>query len=303
MDDYSYAAQQMKEAIISDYLKKHPGVQRHEVLTKLVNGRYVVGTIEDVFKEMQGRRKGQIAQLNRRELLSELSRGGDERYKDSLESIKNSERYIEWLSVSKFTGFSEQDKKEHTEFLHRQGSVCSKCALDLHDARAKFQETIQAEAKLSRSSINTLVLEYLQAVYGQLKAVRSIFKREVELGDWFANATMGFFTTQFSGIHTKPNPAAVRAIARAFAILRENHIAVPEIQSQQDVKTFDQSMIQLKEQLEKRRKQFEELNGILNFLEAVIEELRIGITASLNEEPAKDSSQRMAFTTRENKSR
>ena len=75
MDDYSYAAQQMKEAIISDYLKKHPGVQRHEVLTKLVNGRYVVGTIEDVFKEMQGRRKGQIAQLNRRELLSELSRG------------------------------------------------------------------------------------------------------------------------------------------------------------------------------------------------------------------------------------
>ncbi len=207
------------------------------------------------------------------------------------------------MSLAKFSGFSEQDKKEHTEFLHRQSAVCSKCALDLHDARAKFQETIKAEAKLSRSSINTLVLEYLQSVYGQLKAVRSIFKREVELGDWFANATMGFFTTQFSGIHAKPNPSAVRAIARAFAILRENHISVPEIQSQQDVKTFDQSMIQLKERLEKRRKQYEELNGILNFLETLIEDLKINIAASPSEEPAKDSSQRMAFTTRENKSR
>ncbi|MBZ0258444.1 hypothetical protein K8I31_20420, partial [bacterium] len=57
MDDYSYAAEQMKEIIINDYLRKNPDVNRHEIVTKSVNGRIIVETITSTFNKLSERQK------------------------------------------------------------------------------------------------------------------------------------------------------------------------------------------------------------------------------------------------------
>lgn len=299
MDDYSYAAEQVKEGIISHYLKENPGVQRHEVITKTVNGKIVVSTIQETFDAMEGRNKSpDLQQLRNQKILNELARGGDERYAECLQSIANSNKYIDWLSLSKFSGFSQQDKADQTEYLNRHAAICSERALDLLKAKQNFVKTLKNEIKPSASAINTNLLEYLEAVSGQLKAQRSIFKREVDLGDRFSSAVMQFFSTQFSGIRARPDPAAVRAIARSISILRDNQIQMPEIENKKDMKAFDGALKQLQDKLGKRREQFDGLQKLLDYLEKSIEEIKASLASATPEKPAGNDSRRMAFTTR-----
>lgn len=304
MSDYTYAAEQIKEGIINQYLKEHPGVQRSEIIAKTVNGKVLVGTIQETFKTMEGRNKLPDAkQIRNQKILDQLARGGDERYAECLQSISNSNQYIEWLSVSKNTGFSAQDKNDQEEYLNRQASVCSARALDLYEAKRKFVQTLKGEMKPSRSAVNTILMEYLQAVFGQLKSQKSIFTREVELGDRFSNAVMQFFNTQFSSVNARPNPAALRAIARSIAILRDNQIQVPEIENPNDMKIFNGALCQLKDKLQKRREQFTNLQQLIEFLEKAIEGLKASLQEQEEEKSPNGDYRRMAFSTRKDRGR
>ena len=49
MEDYSHAAEQMKDAIIEEYLKDNPGVQRNELMTRMVNGKMVIEQMKNIF--------------------------------------------------------------------------------------------------------------------------------------------------------------------------------------------------------------------------------------------------------------
>ncbi len=304
MSDYTYAAEQIKEGIINQYLKEHPGVHRSEIIAKTINGKILVGTIQETFKTMEGRNKLPDAkQIRDQKILDQLARGGDERYAESLQSISNSNQYIEWLSVSKNTGFSPQDKNDQEEYLNRQASICSARALDLHEAKRKFVQTLKGEMKPSRSAVNTILMEYLQAVFGQLKSQKAIFTREVELGDRFSHAVMQFFNTQFSSVHARPNPAAMRAIARSIAILRDNQIQVPDIKNPNDMKMFNGALCQLQEKLQKRREQFASLQQLIEFLEKAIEGLKASMEAEGEEKSPNGDYRRMAFSTRKDRSR
>ncbi|MBD3266974.1 hypothetical protein GF373_09915 [bacterium] len=297
MNQYEQAAEQMKQSIVEDYLKRNPDVSRSEVVTKLVNGRIVVGTMKEIFKKISNKQNQRSAPDQK--LLKKLSEGGDVRYSRCLNSIKFSKNYIQWLSVYKFTGFSDQDQKESLEYLNQQDMICGDKAKELYEAKVKFAEAMQQTRKPTRSLVQTLMLEYLSSTREQLNSQRLIYKKEVELGNKFGASSTNLIQNNFATIRSVKNPKAMRAVEKAIKILKDNAIQVPSITKEADVKLLTKSLDDLDGKLEDRRKEFNDLNALVKFLDTVIEELQPKETT---EEAAGDQSwKRMAYTTKRNK--
>lgn len=296
MSEYTYAAEQMKESIIEDYLQKHPDIRRSEIVTKFVNGRVVVGTMTEILHNVAGRKSVQDASTGKnKKLLDELAKGGDVRYAECVKSIESSNTYLEWLSMSRYTGFTEDEYEENIVSLARLQPICNDRAVDLHESKMKFAEAMQTAAKPTRSLIQTLMAEYLQAFSGQVKAQRSIFKREVDLGDRFSTCTGNFIQDNFSGIRSNPNPAAVKAVAKAINILKNQNIDIGQIQNEKDIKKLNKALEFLGIRLNARREELANLQKLINFIDALVNEIMPAAQkaddASMGEEAAPDSGQ------------
>ena len=85
MNNYAQAAAEMKEMLISEYLKKNPGSKRNEITTKLVNGRVVIETVSNVICNCSPKNKKPAFSPKESSLLKQLAAGGDERYAACLE--------------------------------------------------------------------------------------------------------------------------------------------------------------------------------------------------------------------------
>jgi hypothetical protein len=295
MNEYNHAANQLKDSIIDEFLSKNPGVKRAEVVTKLVNGRVVVGTIQDIFKKMSDRSQQKTMSPAHQKLLKELATGGDERYARCLKSVHSSKSYISWLVMYKFSGFTDADQKENLSVLQQQDSSCSEKAIQLHEVKGKFVTAMKNAIKPTRSLIQTTMLEYFSAVRDQLNCQKVILKKEVDLGNKFGVCTTGLIQDNFSTLRSVKNPKAIRAVERAIQILKENAIQVPVIQKDADIKLITKSIDELDKKLEERRLEFNDLNMLVKFLETIINELQ----PPKKEDSSKEApSTRMAFASK-----
>ncbi len=274
MSDYTNVAEQMKQSIIDDYLKKNPDLHRSEVVTKFVNGRVVVGKMSEILQNASSRKSVQDAGLGKnKKLLEELSKGGDVRYAECLTSVDSSNKYIDWLSLSRFTGFSDEDREDNVLALARLTPICNDRAIDLHEAKMKFANAMQGAVKPTRGLVQTLMAEYLQAFSGQVKSQRSIYKKEVDLGGTFKTCTGNFIQDNFSNIRSSPKPSVLKAVSRAVDILKTQKIDIGPILSEKDIKKVSTGLEDLGEKLEAQRKANEDLQKLVNFIDAIINEI------------------------------
>ncbi|MEW6237802.1 MAG: hypothetical protein AB1656_20640 [Candidatus Omnitrophota bacterium] len=294
MAEYSHAAEQFKETIIEEYLKRNPGVKRSEIMTKLVNGRIVVGTIQEILTNLSSRTstKTKVACPDRN-IVDKLM-GEDERLADTVHSIDSSKQYIDWLFSSRSSGFSEDDRNQNIEYLTRHGTICEYRAIDLHEAKMKFAQAMTGKLKPTRSLIHTLLTEYMQTVLEQLKSQRLIYKREVELGDQFSQISREFVRK----LRATSKPSVMKAVSKVVEVLKNNRIDVAGINSANDIKGLTAALDRLGVQLEQRREEYTVLQEFITVFESVIEQLKAMQPEAEKEEEDKKSSNRMAFTTR-----
>ena len=107
-DQYSYVAEQLKESIIQDYLKKHPDVSRADIVTKTVNGRVIVETVTNAFSRVSERAKQEkFSSPGDKKALEMLNEGADERYQRMQESVSSCRSMVDWLFDWQFSGFDE----------------------------------------------------------------------------------------------------------------------------------------------------------------------------------------------------
>jgi len=275
MDEFTYTAEQIKEMIISDYLKRHPQIKREEIVTNLVNGRFVIGTVEVIFRDLS-QKKGKPKELfeERKEQIDELSRGGDERCTLSLTSIQSSKKYVDWLFQSRFTGFLEKDREDNFLYLSKQETICSERAVEINEIKQQFTDAMQENKKPTHSQIQGYVYAYMKAVHAQLKSQALIYKREVDLGNRFVTCSQALIQNHFTNIRAGANPSAVRALSKAIITLRDNQVMTPEVKTDQDLRSFNNALTELGAKLEKRREEYENLHEIVTFLESYIEQLK-----------------------------
>lgn len=304
MNEYSQAAEQMKEMLIAEYIRRNPGIKRAEVCTKLVNGRVVVETVSNVIHNCAGRIKKRTTFTPQEQtMLKELAKSGDERYAACLDSVGSSKKYVDWLYESKFTAFGDREKVDTLEYLDKREQISGKRALDILSAKKKLIQLMKDKVQASKSMIQTLTMEYMQAVAGQLKAQGAIFNKEIDLGNSFTDHTEKFIQSKIKIAQPKLDQKSLIAIAKAYQIACSEKIAPLEIPKKIQTKEFAAALGKVKTNLTTLREQVQVLQKILEFMESLVEELMKAKGEDLTGEPPKTdesgpSGPRMAFTTR-----
>ena len=281
MNPYDNLAEEIKESIIEEYLRKNPDISRSEIVSQIQNGRVVVGTISELMQKISNRTSIQKSLSGPNEsLLKKLAEGGDIRYANSLKSVDISKMYIQWLSGHRFSGLTDKEQSENINALDHLSSLSGKKALEAYDVKLKFLKAMKDTKKPLPSLLQTLMAEYFESTREQIKAQRLIFKREVNLGERFSVSTTGMIRDNFMVIRSVKNQEAMKAIEKAIQILKENSIPLPEIVKEGDIKLLTNSVSALEKKLDERRKELEELNQIAASLDEIIASIKAELQES-----------------------
>ncbi len=302
MDDYAQAAEEFKEEIITQFLKDNPGTRRAEVVVKYVNGRMVCEQIKDVFKDISLR--APVRSPSEKRLLKELARGGDLRYAASLESISTSRQYVDWLYEAPYTSFGDMEKSETIHFLQRKEEQSHTYVIDLVEAKKKLAKMMKSDVKPSESATKTVMTEYFQTSLVQMKCQHSVYSKEVDLGDSFANNAQKFIRENFGDIKARAKISTITAIKKAYNILRSTRISVPDITSNEKLKIVGDALDELKSQLEKKRSELQAIHKMIEFLEGIVDTLESSLKKKEEKEGHEEKKDggphgpRMAYTQR-----
>lgn len=298
MADYSFVADQMREEIIDDYLKKHPDVSRHEVVTKTVNGRIIVETVSNLFNRIPEKKQPPLPP-NYKKLLDKLGKGGDERYAASLDSVSTCRNYTEWLCDSSCTGFGEKDRDENNTFLDKREDQLGRKSVELLYVRKKFTDMMSSKTKPQQSLIQTLTMEYISAMLAQLKVQGSIYNKEVDLGELFSKSARDFLSQNIDNFRGA-NDKVLMSIGKAFQFLKNESVQSVQLtgQAAKDHDALRSSLDQLGDHLNQRRDQYQMIQQLINFLENMLESLQNPQAAPQKPDKQSGSSNRMAITSR-----
>jgi hypothetical protein len=298
MDDYAQAAEEFKEEIITQFLKDNPGVRRTEIAVKYVNGKMICEQIKDVFRDISLRKP--VRSPSEKRLLKELARGGDLRFTASLESINSSRLYVDWLHTAPYTSFGDMEKSETMHFLQRKEEQCNTYVLDLIEAKKKLSKMMKLDVKPSESATKTVMTEYFQTSLVQMKCQHSVYSKEVDLGDSFANNAQKFIRENFGDIKARAKISTITAIKKAYNILRSTRINMPDITSNEKLKLVGDALDELKEQLDKKRKELQAIFKMIEFLQGIVDTLETSVKddAKKKDDGKSGGSPRMAFTRR-----
>ncbi len=269
MDDYSQAAEEFKESLIREYLRKNPNVKRHEIITRTVNGRIVIDTVDKVFKRAAEKRK--VEQTVDHQKLKELMDRGDNRVAACLESINTSRKYGQWLYRSKFTNFGEEERNRLNEFLTKKEEEAANCALKANESKKKLIKILRVKLKATSSLVRTVLQETLEAVSDLLKCQTSVFLREVNLGDNVSHSMQDFIRSCATAAQALVKPSTINAMARAYSILENQEIDASKITEVSSLKKLKVAVDDLESQLQNRKEQIQAIQQLLQFVENVLE--------------------------------
>jgi len=303
MNNYAQAAAEMKEMLISEYLKKNPGSKRNEITTKLVNGRVVIETVSNVICNCSPKNKKPAFSPKESSLLKQLAAGGDERYAACLDSIGSSKKYTGWLHGAKFIPFGDAEKNETLAFLAKKDEISGKRSLDILNVKKKLVQLMKAKVKASKSMVQTMTMEYMQAVQGQLKAQGAFFNREIDLGNSFTENVEKFIKTNIRIAQPKLDKKSLIDIAKAYQVASNEKIDPVDVPKKLDNKEFDKAINNVKDKLDKLRVEFDAIEKLIKFMEELVSELMLSKDKDLSEPPGKEkktgkSGPRMAFSSK-----
>lgn len=302
MIDYSEVAEQMKEEIVQDFLKKHPGTKREEVVTKLVNGRVVVETIHTVFNKVSEKQKrDKILSKEDKLALKQLKKGADERFSNTILSIKTTREYGEWLFHCTLIVFTQEEYDENNLFLDDKTKLLKRRSIDLMYVRKKFADCMKGSAKPSPSLVQTMTVEYVNALMEQLRVQGALFGQEIAIGGKFSNGVRCFITDNIDNFKDVDDKI-LEYIGQAFKFLKNNNINPIHVTGKEEHKLLAASLDTLDGKLQQRRKQFKQIMSLVDLLNTLVDHLK---EVSLNEPkaprqdgPVQKSGHRMAFTSR-----
>ena len=269
-----YAANKVKESIVNHCVEENPELNPADVLESTAQGNILSDSIQNTMQQIvDDEDYTELNDADNRKNIDELATTENERYAICLDSVQSSNKYIQWLSLSRFTDFTQQNNKENAEYLKEKMEIYSQNGLELYQAKQKFAELLQGDFTPEKSMINELLKIFLESVVGQLQSQQAVFEREINLGNLFSSAVQKFFCGKFRDKKIKPDPSVVRSIEWAFSIIKDNQIDIPGDIDPLDVVAFEETMDKLDAKLHKRRIDYDNLHSLIELLEKAIAKL------------------------------
>lgn len=271
-DEYDVVSGHFKNMLVQEYVRKHPGVHPSQVIVKSENGKSVCDVISTALKrkELQKVRPAVSKDLSHGELRQQLETSEEDRYEAAMVSVRSSARLIEFLHASPRHPIGPMEKKQNMQFFKRCLSILSTRTETVTHIKQGFMQLMSGAQKVSPPRVKTMMLSYLEAIFEQLKAQGSIFKREHDLGNEFCGCVIDLINAGIPAVKAQLQRDDAVLIARAYKTMQVVLGTPPPDLTTREVGGLDTSLKALQSQLEERRVQFEATEQILKFLEELI---------------------------------
>jgi len=216
-----YAQEEIRKALVQEYLRKHPGVREQDVVLACKDGQLVFTEISAVLADVELRKQSGQVLLQANRMFAELAVHHDERWKECVQSAQHCRQIIDCLHSSNFGYLSEMERFHHLNVVKRLEKVCASSTVSLHDATQKLAALKEPQKEANTLRTKSLVIDYLVLVIDQLKSLLSMLKQETKLSDFFLEQSQRYLSDPFV-----PGTRA----AQSFSIqkTRETWLAVNE---------------------------------------------------------------------------
>ncbi len=298
-------AEKMKNAVVREYIKSHPGTRQEEVFAQYVNGKWVVQSVTkilgDIFKNHEIRNA-----FSQQKLLEELDVEGDDRYRTCQDSVHNSKRIVDFLFQSRHTAFGLSERTGHLNFLSKEERFCAE-AIYQYCKNIKEIIDMMAEEKPLYKKMRLHVRVHFDTLQRQLKSQLNIFDREVTLNNEFSKFSQGFIESHYNELKSKIKSSEkkkllIDKVSKVYQILKKNGVVQIDgadkftvDQLRKTLQELDQDMITRRMELDLIQKVIAALEKIVAVLEGSQKERPISKPPN---EKTSGSSHRMAFGNR-----
>lgn len=276
--DYSKVTKEVREQIITNYLRQHPGIRRDQIVIRYENGKVVC---EDITKSFEDKPSGlpgfDHAQLD---ILGKLENGGDKKYASGIQSLQASKEYGERLFKSNDCPFNKVDYEDNNDNLLRKQYQSAACALDVDQFKKKLDKQKQTNANPSEAVIRILMMEYFDTSTTQLCCLESIYTKEANLLIQYVKFASNYIRETYETLKERLDEKSVSAIKKALGILKNSHVNIPHLPSKgdiidkQELKIYAERLHEFDQKLIPKRTQIQPVFKLVSFLEDKMKELQ-----------------------------
>ncbi len=310
-DAFDTAKEEIRKALVSEYLKQNPGVQEQEVIMACKDGKLIFSDVATILAEMKIKKEFSQSLEGARNLFSNLTVHENQRWKECCNSVSYSQLMLDCLVSSPFNYFDPYGWKCEREYLEKQQRYSAKATVKLTEYKEEITDLKERDGTIRTPEGRSLVVDYLNWVILQLKSLHLIYKKEVELGDIFADCASNYVRVTFEEVQTKTVAFKIDMdqVNQFYGLLKGSPNATVGLEGVVELTAsvlnrtkiaLNQAVDEMKTRIEKRREQFEEIWAMISSMQHVVVQMKtlhqqIADSVSSGREPEKEekSVQRM----------
>lgn len=277
---YDHAREEIRKALVQEYLKKHPGVREQDVMLACVNGELVFTHLAAVLADIKIRKQFSHSLRQASNMFAELAIHQDERWKDCVESVQHSRQIIDCLFSSNFNYFNQAQWSDEHNILKNLEGNCARKTVQLHESSKNMTKLKTRDAAERTSKARNVIIEYLNLVVDQLSVLHEVLQKEVELGDIFNNQSQKYIETNFPKVEKKPIGINIEEVDKIYKALKGDKKVslkkVVDLNANMLVETKNalaKAVDEMKESLKERREQFHQIWSTITQLQEVVKQL------------------------------
>lgn len=195
----NYAQEEIRKALVQEYLRTHPGVREQDVVLACKEGKLVFTQISEVLADVELRKQSGTVLLQANRMFTELAVHHDERWQECVQSTHHCLQIIDCLHSSNFGYYTEMDRKHSQNSILRLEGICATKTVHLNDATQKLAGLNNPPKKANSLRAKSLVIDYLVLVIEQLKALLAVFRQEIKLSDLFLEQSRKYMEGHYDG--------------------------------------------------------------------------------------------------------
>lgn len=274
MDDFLFAALQVRNAIVREYLDSHPQVKEQDI-TACAGSAMVFKTLDHVFQAIGAKKLLQQTtdSVPQDELEQNILEDENARCMKSLQSVQNSARLIQFMLKTIMIPFGQPERDQNLAFLKDREKNCVSNAVEQCDYRRKLVSLLD-HVKPTASIIQTLVTQYLQSIVAQIKCQHALYKRELELGETFHFYVRQVLKTNLSTLPPEAVNKTAKTLQDMHEVLEKNTQSEESASGTGEKIPFFKLVKKFETQIQNQREKVEALEKVITFIEDVVEQMK-----------------------------
>ncbi len=279
---YERAKEEITNALVEEYLRQNPGVDKHQVMMACKEGRLILTDMAAVLAEMKVRKNFRDSLDNAGRMFASITVHENQRWKECIASTEQSKLIIDCLHSTPFNLFDSDDWNREHSFIKKQERICARATVKLEEYKEKIADLKKQKKSVQSPIGRTYVIEYLKWVIDQLNVLHKVYGKEIELGDQFEQCASGYVDVTFNEIKKDRTAFDLAEMNKVLKALTGDKKDALEIDSSMELNidllikaknSMNEAVEKMKNKVEKRREQFQEVWSTITAMQDVVKNM------------------------------